>query len=230
MKLPSFGERKRKLLLQRAEGDALRAHLAVPWPNRLLDVSDVPLLALDLETTGLDPMRDEIVSAAWVRVRDGRILLHSARQRTVRPEGNVAPASVVIHGISDDAAAAGIPLVTLLDELLPALSGAVLVAHNAPIEAAFLRAACQRCYGSEWAGPCIDTLALLHDTLQRRQQPIAQDALRLPAARQRFGLPTYPEHDALCDAIAAAELWLALAADLRGSGKLSLGRVRRVLP
>lgn len=223
-------ERTRKRLCRQAPDGPLRQHLAVPWPDRSLDVLDVPMVAIDLETTGLDPRRDEIVSAGWVQVERGRIVLGSASQRSIRPQGAVSPSSVVIHGISDDQAASGRPLKVVLDELLLVLAGAVLVAHHARMDAAFLKAACLRCYGAGWAGPGIDTLSLLERTLRRRQQPMAQGALRLGAARGYYGLPAYPEHDALWDAISAAELWLAIAADARGGQTLPLTRVLDVLP
>jgi DNA polymerase-3 subunit epsilon len=195
-----------------------------------MDVDEVPLVAVDFETTGLDPRKHEIVSAGWVRLEGGRILLESAARWDLRPETPMSPASVAIHGISDDRAAQGAPLSLGLEQLLSVLAGSVLVAHNARLEAAFLDAACQRCYSAHWAGPCIDTLAVLERTLRQRQQPVPEGTLRLAAARRRYGLPVYPEHDALSDAIAAAELWLAISRDLRGDGTLPLERVRQILP
>lgn len=225
---PYDGTRKR--LCRRAPEGPLRRHLAVPWPDRALDVHEVPMVAVDLETTGLAPRRDEIVSAGWVRIERGRIVLGSACRRSVAPEGELPPSAVVIHGISDDQAASGSPLEVVVRELLEALSGAVLVAHHGRLDAAFLSAACQRCYGASWAGPSIDTLTLLERRLRRGDHPIADGALRLGTARRRFGLPAYPEHDALLDAVAAAELWLAIAADIRGDAPLALKRVSTVMP
>jgi DNA polymerase-3 subunit epsilon len=191
----------------------------------------VPLVAVDLETTGLDPSHDEIVSAGWVRVDGGRLVLGSAQRRVIQPRGDLSPSSIVIHGISDDQAAGGQPLEAVLRELLSVLAGSVLVAHNAAMDAAFLNAACRRCFGGAWAGPSIDTLRLLERTFRRSEHPIVDGGLRLGAARQHYGLPAYPEHDALWDAISAAELWLALASDFgTREQRLPLTRVSRVLP
>jgi len=223
-------QRARKNLCQKAPEGPLREHLVVPWPDRSLDVHEVPLLAVDLETTGLDPRRDEIVSAGWVQVKGGRIVLSSARQRVIQPERALSASSVVIHGISDDQAAKGLPLEVVLQELLSMLAGAVLVAHHAPMDAAFIHAACRRCYGASWAGPSIDTLGLLERVFRRSAQPVLQGGLQLGAARGYYGLPAYPEHEALWDAVSAAELWLAVAADYGGGQPLPLTRVARVLP
>lgn len=223
-------ESKRARLYRHAPDGPLREHLKKPWPARSLDVNRVSMVALDLETSGLDPLRDEIVSIGWLELVEGRIQLASARRQTIVPEGPLPASSVAIHGISDDQAAGGQALREALPELLRVLSGAVLVAHHAPLEAAFLKAACIRCYGAAWAGPAIDTLGQSLNLRRRRQQPIPQGGLRLSAARSHYSLPDYPEHDALVDALGAAELWLAIAADLRGRGSLPLSRVSRILP
>ncbi len=205
--------------------------LAEPWPEASRDVNRASLLAVDFETTGLEVSRDALVSAAWVSIDSGRIELSSARQRVVRPpDGTLTGDSVRVHGVGHDRAAGGAGLTTLLEELLGALQGRVLVAHHASLDLGFLVEACRRAYGVPLAWPCIDTLRLLQVQLRRRHQPVRGFELRLSEARSRFGLPAYPPHDALWDAIGAAELWLAVAAEWSGGGPLALGRVAQVLP
>lgn len=223
-------ELRRRRLQRRAPEGPLRELLAVPWAKGSQDAREVPMLALDLETSGLDPTRHEIVSAGWVAIDLGRLRLESAERRIIRPRRELTADSVVIHGISDDAAAAGEPLEQVLTELWGRLRGRVLVAHHAELDAAFLGAACRQLFRAELALPCIDTLAVLASLSRRRQQPLPVGALSLQAARQRHGLPEYPAHDALWDAIAVGELWLAMLAELSGGKRLALGRVLKILP
>lgn len=221
----------RQRLLRRAPPGPLRTLLAEPWPEAASDANAAALLAVDFETTGLDPSSDALVSAAWVPIDSGRIELSSARHHVVRaPEGKLTGDSIRVHGVSHDRAARGVALADVLEELLEALRGRVLVAHHAPLDAAFLCEACRAVLGGALAWPCIDTLKLLEVQGLRRQQPVRAAELRLSAARARFALPSYPPHSALWDAVGAAELWLALAAAWSGTGKLPLGRVARVLP
>jgi len=222
---------RRRYLRRRAPSGPLRALLDDAWPSTARDARSTPLLSLDLETTGLDATRDQIVSAAWVPIDGGRIGLSRACRRVVRPREDALTAdSVRIHGIGHDRAAHGIELEPLLNELFEVLRGRVLVVHHAPLDLSFLARACHRVYAAPFAWPCIDTLALLRTELSLEERPLAGGELRLAAARARFGLPAYPSHDALWDAVAAAELWLALAADWAGQRTLPLGRVCRVLP
>lgn len=79
--------------------------------------------------------------------------------------------------------------------------------------------------------PCVDTLSLLERDARRRQRPITAGSLTLDRARADRGLPRYPHHNALWDAISAAELWLALNAEYRrGDVDLRLGGVARIFP
>lgn len=58
----------------------------------------------------------------------------------------------------------------------------------------------------------IDTQALALRTFERRQIPFKVSDLRLHALGNRYNLPRYGAHNALSDALAAAELFLAQAA------------------
>ncbi len=182
-------------------------------------------VAVDLETTGLDPAKDEIVSVGWVALSGERIDLATAAHRLVAPTRAVPEQSAVLHAITDDVAARGAPPRAVLAELLAVLAGKVLVAHNASFELDFLRAACARAFGGRFLSPAVDTLALGIRWLQRRNTAFAPRELRLDALRRRHNLPRYRAHDALSDALAAAELFLAELAHLDGDRDVALSRV-----
>ncbi|HLS46150.1 MAG TPA: 3'-5' exonuclease, partial [Ornithinicoccus sp.] len=119
----------------------------LPWRSRdeLSDrrVEDLELLALDIETTGLDPARHEVLSFGMVPVRRLTIELAEARQYAVRPvRGAGVGDSATVHGITDDVAAGAEPMEEVLPRVLAALEGRALLAHHASIEVGFLTAAC----------------------------------------------------------------------------------------
>lgn len=172
----------------------------------LLDepVLDASFIALDLETTGLDPATDHVVSIGWVPIERQEIVLADATHLLVRPPGPIG-ASATIHGLTDADVASAPTLDDVLPDLVDALSGRVLVAHHAPLDIGFLRAA-------GVTTPYVDTLALEQRLHTGRDLP--PGALRLDAVRRRYGLPAYAAHSALTDALAAAELLLAQVAEL----------------
>ncbi|HET8539141.1 MAG TPA: 3'-5' exonuclease [Anaeromyxobacter sp.] len=180
---------------------------------------------MDLETTGLDPATDEIVSVGWVALTGERIDLSTAGRRLVLPTRAVPEESAVIHAITDDVAARGAPPPVVLAELLSALAGRVLVAHNAAFELEFLRRACARAFGGRFLSLAVDTLALGIRRLERQDPVVVRRELRLDALRRRHNLPRYRAHDALSDALAAAELFLAQLAHLGGDRGVRLSRV-----
>lgn len=212
-----FGlDARRRRLLRKAPAGPVRDFLDVPFASEKADFREASYLALDLETTGGNAERDEIVSLGWVGIERQRVVLASARHRVVRLAGAMSPQSAVIHRITDDEAAAGVPLAQAIEELLRALAGRILVAHYAPTELGFLSRACTRIFDAELLAPAVDTLQLAAAARERTARSPRRGELRLGNLRRAYGLPRYPAHNALSDALAAAELFLALAAERRG--------------
>lgn len=198
-----------------------------PWWRRARDpmlkvaFSHVDFLVVDVETTGLDPRRDHVLEVGWVPVRRGEVVLDGVRGTLIRPPAGVEVGeSAVLHGLTDDDLAAAPELADVLPELGATLDGKVLVAHHAPIEIGFLVGALRagqagRAERTE-RGPLhvVDTMTLQRRLLVGGHGEPPPGALRLGAARLRFGLPRYAAHRAATDAIATAELLLAQAAEL----------------
>ncbi|AXH97472.1 exonuclease domain-containing protein [Ornithinimicrobium avium] len=214
---------------------ALRDLLRRPPPGPLADLAAVPtwpvgtplaeveLLAVDLETTGLDARRHEILSVGWAPVAGAEVRLDGAAHRRVRPHGDVGE-SAAVHGLTDDALAAAPPVEQVLPELLHTLTGPrrlVLLAHHAGLETAFLAAACRRVHGGTVKLQVIDTVELERRLLGSGEH-VRDGALRLDACRARHRLPRYRAHSALTDALACAELFLAQCAALEARARRPL--------
>lgn len=219
-------ELRRRRLARVAPPGPLREFYGVPFPPDATDWRAVEFLVLDFEATGTDPRVDDIVSAGWVVVRGGAIELATARRRLVCTTKPMPETSAVIHAITDDEAAAGEPLARMLAELLADLAGRALVAHYSPAELGFLDSACRRCFGGPLHAPVVDTLQLARRRLEREGKQTVAGDLRLDALRSQLGLPAHALHDALGDAIATAELFLAQAVQLGGSEGVTLGSLR----
>lgn len=213
---------RRRWALRKAPPGPMRDYLKIPFPKLSADWREVEILAIDLETTGLDPRRDDILSVGYVVMKGNRIDLGSARHRLVRTARAIPEASAIIHQITDDQAAQGGLLDDVLADLLQDMSGKVMLAHHAMVEKGFLSDACQRVYGVGLPVAVIDTQALAKRTLQRRHIAFKGGDLRLHALSERYNLPRYGAHNALSDALAAAELFLAQASHSDSSAKVPL--------
>lgn len=87
-----------------------------------------PLAVFDLETTGIDPMRDKIVEIAVVRVDpDGS---RESTTRRINPERPIPPDATAVHGIRDDDVRDAPPFRQVARELLDFLGGADLAGFN----------------------------------------------------------------------------------------------------
>jgi DNA polymerase-3 subunit epsilon len=204
---------------KQARGTPLEPFYAAPLPARGTPWQQLELLALDFETSGLDHRHDRILSMGWVRIRQARIELGSARQVLIQAEGSVGQ-SATVHGLTDSDLRQGLSLQAAVRLLLRELHGRVLVAHGAAIELGFLSSACRACFGLPPSLRSIDTLAL--EQRLRRHQNDRQGELRLHACRERHNLPSYRPHSAAVDALACAELLLAQAGRIGDETRLRL--------
>jgi DNA polymerase-3 subunit epsilon len=196
----------------------------VLWPSPPWD--SLTYWALDLETGGLDPRVDPIVAVGMVPVRDGAVRLGEAYATVVRPEGAgaLAPSSIRIHHLMPGDLREAPSEADVIVEVERRLRDGVLLVHHAALDVAFLKQAYRRARRRFPAPPIVDTVALLVRAAKRARfvDPDAGEAdpeLNLTAARRKLGLPEYAQHDALTDAIAAAELFLVLRRKL-GSKRL----------
>ena len=216
-------EYQRKRALAKAAPGPLTDYLATGFADRNADCRDMEIVAIDLETTGLNPKKDAILSIGLVNIDRWGIKLSTAWHRIVRIDTAVPGETAVIHHITDDQAAAGSPLSELLPEVLARLAGKPMLVHYSPIEQNFIDAACRQLYGAPFVTLIIDTLEIGQRIFERRNHLIQPGDLRLFNLRPRYNLPQYKAHNALCDALATAELFLAMADNLYPGKACPLG-------
>lgn len=212
---------------------AKQADIAVYYRSLLplltMRLCDAPLMALDLEMTGLNPMRDQILSIGLVPIERGQIPLGKAEQILVQIQGSVGQ-SATIHGIVDHQLSQAVDIDTAVAWFLKKSQGHILVAHHAPLDGRFLQRAISQSLQHNLYLPVIDTLAIEKRRLLRQSEVIEEGGLRLGACRERYALPLYSAHSALTDALACAELLLAQMAAMDSSNNLKVADVLRFTP
>lgn len=177
---------------------------------------EVTYWSLDLETGGLNPRKDAILAVGMVPIRGGVIKLGESYATLARPNSpeQIGVASIRAHHLVWGDVRDAPPLGDVLGEIKQRLRGSALLVHQASIDVAFLKAACQE-HGRRWPSPpVVDTVNLLLKAAHRarfsKRNPEQLPALNLGDARRDAGLPEYQAHDPLMDAIATAELFLVL--------------------
>lgn len=180
-------------------------------------LSDLAYTVFDTETTGLAPSDgDEIIQIGAARIVNGRLLRQEIFNQLVDPERPLNPASIPIHGITDDMVR-GQPNI---DIVLPAFHAfsedTVLIAHNAAFDMRFLQLKEART-GLTFRQPVLDTLllsAVIHPN---------QESHKLDDIMSRLGVRIGARHNALEDALATGEVFLKMVPLLAEKGIRTVG-------
>ncbi|MCX8998345.1 3'-5' exonuclease [Rhizobiaceae bacterium BDR2-2] len=184
-------------------------------------IEDLTYVVFDTETTGLLPDQgDEVVQIAAVRIVAGKRVRGEAFDMLVNPGRPIPPGATAIHGITDAMVAGAPRILDAVERFHRFAEGAVLVAHNAPFDMAFLRRR-ERQIGRRFDNPVLDTV-LLSAAVFGRGEEHSLDAL---AARLGVDLPAERRHTAMGDAEATADAFLKLTTILAGKGLTRFGDV-----
>jgi len=173
-------------------------------------------VALDCETTGLDRRRDEIVAIAAVRIRGNRILTSERLELLVRPEKRaVSPEAVRVHQLRERDVAGGIAPEEAMHRLLRFIGSRPLVGYYLEFDVAMIDRVLFPMLGMGLPQPKIEVSALYYDLKNRQRTGYEREAqidLRFDTMMRELGLPAWPAHDALNDAVMAGLAFLKLRA------------------
>lgn len=184
-----------------------------PW-------NEIYYWALDLETSGLDMKRDQILSVGMVPIRGGVIHWGDHFYSLVRPETweKLDGDAIRVHHILPEELQDAPPLEMIMQEVQMRLSGGeALILHHAPFDLEFLRRAFEHLGRRRLKTPVVDTRVLVsrYEARQMMLQPYMEPVTRvLSELVELFNLAPFTPHHALGDALATAELFLALRARL----------------
>lgn len=181
---------------------------------------DVTFVVVDLETTGGSPLMSGITEIGAVKVRGGEVL---GELHTLVNPGEPIPAFIaVLTGITDTMVANAPRIGTVLPAFLDFARDCVLVAHNAPFDLGFLRAACTT-LDIAWPGfDSVDTARLARRVLTRDEAPNC----KLATLARVLRATVQPSHRALDDARATVDVMHVLFERLGGLGVHSLDELR----
>ncbi len=185
-------------------------------PHLEIALEHAEFVVFDLETTGLSASRNRICEIGAVRVREFEIA--DTFETLVNP-GTVLPAFLsALTGIRADELRRAPRPELAVRRFLAFAGDASLVAHNARFDVAFLDQALERLTGRRCAAPVVDTVWLARRLLDRRSERFS-----LTQLAYFFGSSVQPCHRALPDALATAEVLLALLGLAQERGARTVG-------
>ncbi|MFM1967167.1 MAG: hypothetical protein RL590_24, partial [Actinomycetota bacterium] len=160
-----------------------------------------------------------ITEIGAVKIKGGEII--GEFQTLVNPEVPIPAFITVLTGITEamviEAPTIGEALFSFL-EFSGSQNETVLIAHNAPFDIGFLRAAAEKC-GVTWPGfQVIDTAKIARYVVTRDEAPNC----KLSTLAQFFGAQTSPDHRALSDARATVDVFHGILDRLGSFGVTTL--------
>ncbi len=168
-------------------------------------------VVLDLETSGLNLNRDQVLSIGAVVIEDGAVDFSQMFERTLqRAETKLSP-SVLIHGLGPSAIAAGSDPVDALLDFMEFVGDSPLLAFHAPFDQHMLARALKDSLGYRLAHTFLDVAdiaPLLYPEALLREAGL-DDWI------DHFHLQVGERHHASADALATAELMLILLSRAR---------------
>jgi len=163
-------------------------------------------VVVDLETSGLNLNRDQVLSIGAVVIEDGAVDFSQLFERTLqRPETKLSP-SVLIHGLGPSAIAAGSDPVEALLDFMEYVGDSPLLAFHAPFDQHMLSRALKDSLGYRLTHPFLDVADIA--PLLCPEAPLREAGL--DDWVKHFHLEVGERHHASADALATAELMLIL--------------------
>lgn len=205
-----LGKQKAKPSLSEAQ---LARRQALPVDHALTDtpLDQQRIVVLDLETSGLNTRRDQLLSIGAVVIEQGVIDLGQQFEATLQSPVQALGDSVLIHRIVPAELARGQPPAEALLAFMEFLADSPVLAFHAPFDRRMLERALQQHLDYRLRHVFVDVAEMAAMLCPQTGLPQAglDDWIR------HFGLAIHQRHHAAADALVTAELALILLARAR---------------
>jgi len=175
------------------------------------DLENPVFCSFDLETTGLNPEEDEVLSIGAVKIVDFKVDFSQRFRLFVKPEGKVKKESILVHGLGESELERAVSPEEALKKFLDFIKGTVLIGYFVRFDIAVLSRYTDKIWGFPVFNPFIDVRELYHQRIKRRylaHREVGEKSLDEMA--KEFGIEVEKRHDAYCDSLLTAFLFLNL--------------------
>jgi len=167
-----------------------------------MQITDAVFCAVDIETTGLNPKKDEMIALACMPIVQLRIRVRDTFYTLIKPK-RYSFSAMKYHGISKDNLMDAPVFEAAADEILKALDG-ILVGHCVEFDFSFLKMNFKKT-GVKFKRECLD-IAMIERWLRQKLGASDMD-LSFDAMMKAYGLKQYYRHNAAADAFFAAQIF-----------------------
>ncbi len=204
---------------------ALAAHYALPAIEGIAPLATLRFVVADVESTGLRPNHDRLISIGAVVVEQCTIRLGECFEVVFRQPQASNTANILIHGIDGTTQLAGRAPADAMLEFLDYAGAAPLVGYHADFDRVMINREAGNSIGSKPVNDWLDLAFLapaVFDTADTQSLQTLDDWL------QRFGIHNHARHNALADALATAQLLQVVLARAMADGAQTLHDLMRI--
>ena len=186
---------------------------------------DTRFVVLDLETTGLNIHKDQVIAIGAVAVENNEIHLNQSFERTLLRTLKKLDSTVLIHGISPEEVANGDAPEEALFDFMSYVGEAVFLAYHAPFDQAMLSRTLKRDLGMTLKHHFFDVADIAPALYPSSELSRSIKNMGLDDWISHFGLNVSNRHNASADALATAEIMLILLREAEKQGINSLSQL-----
>ena len=211
-------------ILDQTQLQSLARYQSLPRMATDSPLMDLRFVVADVETTGLNPVSDRLISIGAVEVIAGNIRMGSAFEVVLRQSDASPDANILIHGIDGTTQLSGQDPAAAILQFFDYAAQAPLVGFHAGFDKVMIDRAAKSAVGTAPFNDWLD-LARLAPALFP-EQGLKDHALDLWL--EKFGITNYARHNALADALSTAQLLQVVLAKAVAQGTGTLGDLIRI--
>jgi DNA polymerase-3 subunit epsilon len=212
---------RQKTDLPESVAERLDAWRALPAAAHDTPLERARLVVVDVETSGLDPRRDRLLSIGAVVIENMRLAPQYTFSAVLRNETPSTRENILVHGLTPSAQAAGEARDYALSEFLSFIGKWPCVAFHAAFDRAVLERALRIELGVHLDNPWLDLAPLARGLVPETKLPQGT----LDDWLAYFRLRAHVRHNAVHDAQVAAELLLILLQRAQARGITTLAQL-----
>lgn len=163
-------------------------------------------VSVDVESTGLNVLRDQLIAIGAIAISESRIAYHSSFYSVLRQEQASSDENILVHGIGGTSQTEGGDPAGVLLGFLEFIGSAPLVGFHTAFDEAMIRKAMRRYLGDKFDRQWLDLGWLAPAVLPE----YAKSFRSLDDWTEALGILNVRRHDALADALATAQLFQVL--------------------
>lgn len=182
---------------------ALAAYRSHSAPSGAAPLATLRFVVADVETTGLNPFTDRLISIGAVELIDSRIQLSSGFEVVFRQAQASANANILVHGIDGTTQLAGIDPATATLQFLDFAQNAPLVGFHADFDRVMIDRAAKEAIGRAPSNTWLDLAWLAPAVMPEPERRLPRG---LDDWMDKLGIVNQARHNALADALATAQL------------------------